>query len=108
MTVSEIAKICNLEVLNMAEPEKGISGVFCCDLLSIVMGKAFAGCAWVTVMGNINSIAVAALADMACIILADGAAIDEVALTKAREQMITVLKSKNSIFETALAVHQAL
>ena len=59
-------------------------------------------------MGNINSIAVAALADMACIILADGAAIDEVALTKAREQMITVLKSKNSIFETALAVHQAL
>ena len=39
---------------------------FCCDLLSVAMGKAPAGCAWVTVMGNMNTLAVATLADAAC------------------------------------------
>ena len=41
------------------------------------MGKAPAGCAWITVMGNVNSIAVATLADISCIILADSVELDK-------------------------------
>ena len=48
-----------------------ISKLFCCDLLSIAMGKLPENSAWVTVMANINTLAVAMLAEAACIIFAE-------------------------------------
>ena len=50
-----------------------ITGIFCCDLLSVAMGRAPSNSAWVTVMGNVNTIAVATLADVSCVILAENA-----------------------------------
>lgn len=79
---------------------------FCCDLLSVAMGKASEGCAWVTVMGNMNTLAVASLVDAACIILAEGAELDETALKKATEQGITVLHTELPIFQAALKIYQ--
>ena len=108
MTVEKIAKKCNLEILNLGDKDAKITGIYCCDLLSIVMGKAFEGCAWVTIMGNINSMAVATLAEMSCIVLAQNTVPDENALKKAVEKNITVLRSKEPIFETALFIHEAL
>ncbi len=90
------------------ETEREITGVFCCDLLSIAMGKAPADSAWVTVMGNVNTIAVATLADVACVIIAEGAALDEVARARAKEQGVTVLTTDRPIFDAALAVYQEL
>ena len=81
---------------------------FCCDLLSIAMGRAPEGCAWVTVMGNMNTLAVASLADAACVIMAEGAALDEAARKKAADQEITVLETEEPIFEAALAVWKKL
>ena len=72
------------------------------------MGKMPAGAAWVTVMGNVNTLAVAALADAACIILAEGSRLDEMACTKAREQEITVLLTDLPIFDAALWIYQQL
>ena len=89
-----------------AGEDREITVPYCCDLLSIAMGRAPEGCAWVTVMGNINTLAVAALADTACIILAEGAALDEAAFRKAGEQEITVLRTERPVFEAALAVWQ--
>lgn len=91
----------------MANGDAEISGVYCCDLLSIVMGKAPAGAAWVTVMGNINSVAVASLTEVGAIILADGVKPDENALKKAEENGINILLSKEPIFDTALKIEQA-
>lgn len=88
--------------------EREITVPFCCDLLSIAMGRAPAGCAWVTVMGNMNTLAVAALTDAACIILGEGAVLDDTALTKARQQDITVLATELPVFEAALWVWQQL
>ena len=34
-----------------------VTGIFCCDLLSVAMGRAPSDSAWVTVMGNVNTIA---------------------------------------------------
>ena len=52
-----------------ADPDREVTKIFCCDLLSIAMSKAPAGCVWVTVMGNRNTLAVASLAEAACIVL---------------------------------------
>lgn len=88
--------------------DREITIPFCCDLLSIAMGRAPSGCAWVTVMGNMNTLAVAALTDAACVILAEGAVLDEVAKKKAVDQEITVLSTEMPIFEAALKIHGLL
>ena len=64
--------------------ERPVEGIYCCDLLSLVMGRAKAGDCWVTVMGNVNAVAVATLADAACILLAEGMAFDPAAVERAR------------------------
>ena len=76
-----------------------IHGVYCCDLLSIVMGRAKADDAWITVMGNINAVAVAVLADVSCIVLSEGMGIDEESIAKAQEQDVCILKSGLPTFE---------
>ncbi|MBE6035494.1 MAG: hypothetical protein E7222_12460 [Clostridiales bacterium] len=88
--------------------DMSISKVFCCDLLSIAMGKAPEGCAWVTVMGNSNTLAVATLTQAACILFAEGVQLDDAALDKAKEHNITVMYTELPIFDAALAVHQLI
>ena len=88
--------------------EREVTGIYCCDLLSMVMGRAQEGDLWITVMGNVNAIAVAALADVACIVVAEGAVLDDAARKKAVDQEITVLKTEEPIFEAALAVWNKL
>ena len=109
MTVQELIDSGIFGVVNAGEGlEREITKPFCCDLLSIAMGRAPEGCAWVTVMGNMNTLAVASLADAACVIMAEGAALDEAARKTAADQEITVLETEEPIFEAALAVWKKL
>ncbi len=49
MTVRELLDKGVFDVVNEGEDvDREISVPFCCDLLSIAMGRATAGCAWVT------------------------------------------------------------
>ena len=75
MKVHELNNMDEFELLSISKDTE-ITGVFCCDLLSIAMGKAPAGSAWVTVMANVNTLAVASLTDVACIILAEDVTFD--------------------------------
>lgn len=108
MTVKELTEDGTFRVISRGDGERTVERVFCCDLLSVAMGRAPAGCAWVTVMGNMNTLAVASLTDAACVILAEGADLDEAARKKAGEQGITVLATEDPIFETALDIHKRL
>lgn len=109
MTVQQLIDASLFEVCCLGEDtERIIEKVYCCDLLSFAMGKAPANCAWITVIGNINTLAVATLADTSCIILSEGAALDDAAAAKAKIQGITVLHTDMPSFEAALAVHRLL
>lgn len=108
MTNIDLVNSGMFQTVNSGESSKEVKGIFCCDLLSIAMGKAKEGSAWVTIMGNINTVAVAALTDVSCIILAEGVKMDDNAIEKALESDITVLRTDEPIFETALKVHQWL
>jgi len=109
MTVQELMNKGIFHVIHEGDNRmQQISKPFCCDLLSIAMSKAPEHSAWITVMGNMNTLAVAKLADVACIILAEGAAMDQAGLEKAREQNITVLSTDKPIFEAAYTVYQLL
>lgn len=85
-----------------------ISGVYCCDLLSHAMGSAPADCVWITVMNNINTLAVASLADCGAVVIAAGVPLDPAFVKKAEQQDITILSSDEQIFETAKRVYDFL
>jgi len=72
------------------------------------MGRAPSDCAWLTVMGNMNAVAVSVLADISVIILAENAACDQPAISKAIEQGVNVLKTSLPAFEAGLIVHELL
>ena len=108
MTVKELTLTDNYEIVHLGDPEAVISEPYCCDLLSIAMGNAPATSAWCTVMSNMNTLAVAALTDTACVILAEGAVLDDAARKKAIDQEITVLSTDMPIFEAALEIHGML
>ena len=76
MTVQDIIEKLNLKVFVEGDVDREVTDCYIGDLLSWVMGRAPADSAWLTVMGNINSIAVATLADVSCIILVENAALD--------------------------------
>jgi hypothetical protein len=78
-------------------------GIYCCDLLSLVIGRAPADSLWITVMGNVNTMAVASLADTACVVLAEGISLSEEAKTGAEKGGITVLRTAQPVFEAALS-----
>lgn len=107
MRLQTIFELPGFRVLAEGDPGREISRVFCCDLLSIAMGKAPADGVWVTVMGNRNTLAVASLTDTACIILAEGVSLDEETLKKAREEGIAVLSTDLPVFDAALKIYQA-
>ncbi len=99
MTVGSFAEKYGLSMVVPAEPDREITGGYVGDLLSWVMGRASAGDAWVTIMSNINIAAVAALTDVACVILAEGVQADEKVLEVAREKGINLLSDSRTAFE---------
>lgn len=98
MTASEAAERLGLEVLVPGGGDRPVTGGYCGDLLSWVMGRASDGDAWITVMGNLNAVAVAVLADTACIILAENAALDTDARERAVQENIPVYRSGQTAY----------
>ena len=102
MKLQTILDLPECRTLVKGDPEREITTIFCCDLLSIAMSKAPAGSVWVTVMGNRNTLAVASLAEVACIVLAEGVSLDEGTLEK-----ISILATDLPVFDIALEIHEA-
>lgn len=102
MTVKQLSEIDGFTVVAMPDGEREINGVYIGDLLSWVMGRARENNVWITIMSNINTVAVASLADVSCILLAEGVTLEaEVAKTAAKKQ-INVLSVNLGAYEAAL------
>ena len=108
MTVKTLAEKIGLKPLLLPCGEREVNGVYCGDLLSWVMGRAECDNAWITIMSNVNVVAVASLLDVSCVILAEGVALDEDALKSATEKQINVLVSDKSTYETAVELGKVL
>lgn len=108
MTVNELKTALSLETLVEGDGTREVTTGYCGDLLSWVMSRADAGCAWITVMGNINAVAVCALAEISCLILADNAVLDEAARARAESEELPILRSDRNIYELAVALSRLL
>lgn len=102
MKVSEITEKLNLTLVTKQDyTDRDITGCYIGDLLSWVMGRANSGDAWITIMNNINIVAVASLTDAACIILCEGVDADDEIVNKANSEDIIILKSEKTAYEIA-------
>lgn len=98
MKLSELKDKLNLNLLTEEFEDRDVSGCYIGDLLSWVMGKAQSGDAWITIMNNINIVAVAALTDAACIILCEGVSASDEILAKANAEGIVIFNSDKTTF----------
>ncbi|MBQ3264647.1 MAG: hypothetical protein IJH07_02615 [Ruminococcus sp.] len=108
MTVKELKDKLNLTILVEDDLDREITDCYVGDLLSWVMGRAPADSAWLTVMGNINSIAVATLADVSCIILVENAALDANARQKAEMHGVNILTTEENSYRLAVKISELI
>lgn len=108
VTVNELRKNLDLKEICVCEPDREIEGGYIGDLLSWVMGKARSGDVWITIMSNINIVAVASLTDVACIVLAEGVTVEENIINTARSKDINILMSSKSAFEIASEISKLI
>ncbi len=94
MTIAELASLIEAENVTASLPmEREITCGYTCDLLSWVMAHGEEGMAWVTVQTHMNVVAVAVLADMACVILPESIDMPRESVEKAAAEGLVILKS---------------
>lgn len=108
MDIKTLKEKLNLTLLCGDDLEREVTGCYCGDLLSWVMSRAQEGDAWLTVMGNVNSIGVAVLADVACIILTENAALDEEALKRAEQNGVIILTTEKNSYRVAAEISRLI
>ena len=108
MKIKDLAEKLSLKVLTPYDEDREVTGCYSGDLLSWVMSKAKEGDAWLTVMGNINAVAVAVLTDCACIVLTENASLDEQAETKAKLQGVCFLQSEKNAYELSVEISKLI
>ncbi len=101
MTVEAFINELGFESVCTPTPEREIRGAYVGDLLSWVMGRASADNVWITIMSNVNIVAVAVLVDTSCILLAEGVTLDDNVLETAMSKGVNILSTKLPAYEAA-------
>ncbi len=102
MTVNHILTITPFRLVAGQEGgENEISGVYISDLLSDVMGKTQPGQLWLTIQGHSNIVAVAALKELAAILITGNNPADPLTLEKAEQEKIPILVTDMTSYQAA-------
>ena len=101
MTVSELTAKYGLAPVALPDGEREVRGGYCGDLLSWVMGRAGQDNVWITIMSNMNIVAVASLADVGCVILAEGVTLEKSVVDTANARGVNILSSDKGAFALA-------
>jgi predicted transcriptional regulator len=109
MKIIDVVKKLNLTVLSGdTYLDKEITGAYCSDLLSDVMGNAKEGNLWITLQVHKNIMAVASLKELAGIILVKGLKPDSETLELSESENIPVLSTTDSAFSIAGQLFQLI
>lgn len=102
MKVEQMVKQLGLKVKSgRTELSREITGGFASDLLSDVIAHAERGNVWLTLQVHPNVVAVAALKELAAVILVGGRELEEETIRRAEEQRVVLLVSPERTFELA-------
>lgn len=100
MKLNEIISLLDAELITTeVKRNEDIDFAIACDLLSWVVGNARPNCAFITIQTSINTIAVASLIEMGCIIIVENANIDATVVNRAVEEDIPIIRTRYTTFE---------
>ncbi|MBR6633590.1 MAG: AraC family transcriptional regulator [Clostridia bacterium] len=108
MKLRDLSAYLQLEPIQVSDDARDVVGAYTGDLLSWVMTRLEADFAWVTIMNNVNVIAVAALADASCVIFSENAEISADVIEKAKAQNINLYRTVKSSFEISYMIGKVL
>jgi hypothetical protein len=101
MNLQQIMERLNLKVLTESQDFAGITptGGYSSDLLSCVMAGAKKGYLWITLQAHLNIVAVAALNEVAAIIITENAQPDAASIAKANQQGVILFSTPQTTYE---------
>jgi hypothetical protein len=101
MNLQHIIDELNLTVLTEPQDFAGITtiGGYSSDLLSCVMAGAKKGFIWTTLQAHLNIVAVAALTEVAAVVITENAQPDEASIAKANQQGVILLSTPKPTYE---------
>jgi hypothetical protein len=101
MNLQRIIDQLNLTVLTEPGDFESINptGGYSSDLLSCVMAGAKKGHLWITLQAHLNIVAIAALNELAAIIITENAQPDAASIEKANQQGIVLLSTSRPTYE---------
>lgn len=109
MKLTEITNSLNLEVYAGSNHlDREVTGGYCSDLLSDVMGNAASGNVWITLQAHNNILAVASLKELSAIIIVRGLKLAEEVIEKAESEGIPLLCTTDPAFEIAGKLYELL
>ena len=101
MNLQQIIDQLNLTVLTEPRDFAEITptGGYSSDLLSCVMAGAKKGHLWITLQAHLNIVAIAALNEVAAIIISENAQPDSASIAKANQQGVILLSTPQPTYE---------
>ena len=101
MNLQQIIDQLNLTVLTESRDFSSIetAGGYSSDLLSCVMAGAKKGFIWTTLQAHLNIVAVAALTEVAAVIITENAQPDVASIAKANQQGVILLSSSQPSYD---------
>lgn len=101
ISLEEMAKLLEAEVLQGKNGNREIRGAFTSDLLSDVMANAEEGEALITIQAHKNSIAVAALYGAPCVIICSNRPVPDDMVQAAAQEGVAVIRSPLNQFRAS-------
>ena len=107
MQLDRLLEIPGTECVLAGPADAAITGAFTSDLLSDVLARAAEDSVLITIQAHLNAVAVASLADVAVIVLCEGAKLDEDARARAQKEGVNIVTTEKPAFDAALAIAKA-
>ncbi len=86
--------------------DREVTGAYVSDMLSDVLANAEAGNIWITLQTHLNIIPVAAIKDLAAIIIVNGRSLEEQTLARAAGEKVVIVGTDMRAFELAGRLYQ--
>ena len=107
MKLTEIVNVLKLSPMSGSDlMDREVTGAYVSDLLSDVLANAETGNIWITLQTHLNIIPVAAMKELAAIIIVNGRSLEEQTLAKAAEEKVVIAGTDMRAFELAGRLYQ--
>jgi len=108
MTVTELAKTLNFEIVNTSYADGEVTTGYTSDLLSDVMANAAEGCLLITIQAHKNTIAVATMVGASAILICNGRQIPEDMIQAANDESLPILRTSLNQYQASYRVHDVI